>query len=75
MPEERRGYIVRSAGTPGRPRPVFKIYPYTLRSLLDAMEDARFQSFADGPQEVVKTEGRERTVVRRYEGGREVNAG
>jgi hypothetical protein len=71
VPEERRGYIVRAAGTPSRPGPVSKIYPYTLRALLDAMEDARFQSFAGVPQELVKTEGRERTVIRRYEGGRD----
>jgi hypothetical protein len=57
--------------TPSRPGPVFKIYPYTLKALLQAMEDARFQSFAGGPQEVVKTEGGQRTVIRRYEGGRE----
>lgn len=68
MPEP-RGYIVRPADAPGE---VASIYPYTLKALLQAMEDARFQSFAGGPQELVKTEGSQQTVIRRYEGGREV---
>lgn len=69
---ERRGYMVRAAGTPGRPGPVFKIYPYTLRALLDALEGARFQSFAQGPHLVIRIDGDERRAFRRYEGGQEV---
>jgi hypothetical protein len=44
--EERRGYIVRDAGTPSRQGPVFKVYPYTLTALIEAIDDARFRSYA-----------------------------
>jgi hypothetical protein len=49
MRDVRPGYLVRDAGSPSRPGRVFKMYPYTLRSLLDALDDARLRSYADGP--------------------------
>jgi hypothetical protein len=74
VPAGRRGYIVRDAGTPSRPGKMFKLCPYTLKALVEATEDARFRSFAGPPQEAVRTERRNRTVIRRYEGGREIPA-
>lgn len=68
---ERLSYIVRGAGTPSRPGPVHKVYPYTLRDLLDAMDDARLRSFTEGPQIVIRVNGDERITFRRFEGGRE----
>jgi hypothetical protein len=50
----RAAYVVRDAGTPSRLGKVYKVYPYTLRALIDAMEDARFRSFAGDPQVVVR---------------------
>jgi hypothetical protein len=69
---ERRAYLVREAGKSGRPGKVYKLYPYTLRALEQAIDDARFRSFTGTAQELVKVDGRARTVVRRFEGGREV---
>ena len=73
-------YVVRDddAGARGaqgargaRPGNVDKLYPYTLRGLTDALEEARFRSFAGPPQVVmVMGEGGMR-VIRRYEQGRE----
>ncbi len=71
MPGERRAYVVRDAGTSSRLGKLYKIYPYTLRSLLEALEDARFRSFTGPPQVVVLMDGRQRTVIRRFEHGRQ----
>ena len=63
-------YVVRDDGA-GTPRNVDKLYPYTLKGLTDALEEARFRSFA-GPPQVVAVMGESGTrVIRRYEGGRE----
>jgi hypothetical protein len=70
----RRAYIVRAAGTATRPGKVWKIYPYTLQALQDAIGDARFRSRDEGPQQLVKVEGSRRTVIKRFERGREVPA-
>jgi len=70
---ERRAYVVRDAGSPSRMGRVYKVYPYTLKALLQALEDARFRSFAEVPQLVVRVDGRQRTVIRRFEHGREVS--
>jgi len=50
-------YVVRDdgAGTPGN---VDKLYPYTLRGLTEALEEARFRSFAGPPQVVAGLGGR-----------------
>ena len=65
-------YVVREAGTPGRLGKIYKTYPYDLSSLLEAMDDARFRSFAGSAHVVVRVNGPERIVFRRYEQGREV---
>jgi hypothetical protein len=63
-------YVVRdeSTGTPGN---VDKLYPYTLRGLTDALEEARFRSFAGPPQVVAVMGDSGMKVIRRYEHGRE----
>jgi hypothetical protein len=71
MPDERRAYVVRDAGSPSRQGKLYKLYPYTLPALLEALEDARFRSFTGPPQVVVLMAGRQRTVIRRFEHGRE----
>jgi hypothetical protein len=54
-----------------RPGNVDKLYPYTLRGLTDALEEARFRSFAGPPQVVVVMGEGGMRVIRRYEQGRE----
>ena len=49
-----------------------QLYPYTLRGLTDALEDARFRSFAGPPQLVLVRGATGLKVIRRYVGGREV---
>jgi hypothetical protein len=54
---------------------VDKLFPYTLKGLTDALEEARFRSFSGPPQVVlVMTEGGMR-AIRRYEQGHERPAG
>jgi hypothetical protein len=60
--DERRAYVVRDAGAPSRLGKVYKLYPHTLASLLEALEDARFRSHTGPPQ----------VVIRRYEHGKQV---
>jgi hypothetical protein len=63
-------YVVRDDGA-GAPGNVDKLYPYTLKGLTDALEEARLRSFA-GPPQVVEVIGEPgRKVIRRYERGRE----
>jgi hypothetical protein len=67
-------YVVRddsAGGQGGGAGNVDKLYPYTLKGLTEALEEARFRSFAGPPQVVlVMGEGGMR-VIRRYEQGRE----
>ena len=49
--------MVRDAGSPSRMGKVYKVYPYTLKALLQAIDDARFRSFAEVPQLVVRVGG------------------
>jgi hypothetical protein len=51
-----------------------KVYPYTLRALTEALEDARFRSFSGPPQVLAVISGSESRIIRRYEDGREVPA-
>jgi hypothetical protein len=57
------------AGEPGN---VDQLYPYTLRGLTDALEEARFRSFAGPPQVVLVKADSGLRVIRRYASGREV---
>ena len=63
-------YVVRDDGA-GAPGNVDKLYPYTLRGLTEALEEARFRSFAGPPQVVAVMGDGGMKVIRRYEHGRE----
>lgn len=65
-------YVVREAGTASRLGRIYKSYPYTLTSLIEAMDDARLRSFTGSAHVVVRVNGSERIVFRRYEHGKEV---
>jgi hypothetical protein len=67
-----KSYAVRDADTGTRLGKVYKTYPYTLRSLLEALEDARLRSYNEPPQVVTVVTDRQSIVIRRYEGGREL---
>jgi hypothetical protein len=64
-------YVVRDEDGGTTPGNVDKLYPYTLRGLTDALEEARFRSFAGPPQVVMAMGEVGRRVIRRYEHGRE----
>ena len=66
-------YAVRDAGTPSRLGRLHQTYPYTLRGLEAALEDARFRSYGKTPIVVVVLENRRSRVIRRYEHGREMS--
>jgi hypothetical protein len=68
---ETRSYAVRDAGPPSRLGKIYRTYPYDLRSLLEALDDARLRSFSEGPQVVTVVTGRRSQVIRRYERGKE----
>jgi hypothetical protein len=68
---ESKSYAVREAGPPSRLGKVRKTYPYDLKSLLEALSDARFWSMAGGPLVVTVVTGRRSQVIRRFEGGKE----
>lgn len=68
-------YVVRAQDAGAPSGNVDKLYPYTLKGLTDALEEARFRSFAGPPQVVlVKAESGLRPI-RRYANGREADAG
>ena len=64
-------YVVRDENAGTTPGNVDKLYPYTLKGLTDALEDARFRSFAGPPQLVMVMTERGMKVIRRYSRGRE----
>jgi hypothetical protein len=67
----RGAYVVRDDSPGGPSGNVDKLYPYTLKGLVEALEEARFRSFA-GPPQVVVVKGEDgMRVIRRFEGGRE----
>jgi hypothetical protein len=64
-------YLVKDEDAGGQSGNVDKLYPYTLKGLTDALEEARYRSYA-GPPQVVLTMGEDgRKLIRRYEHGRE----
>ncbi|MGH3282059.1 MAG: hypothetical protein ACRDNW_23390 [Trebonia sp.] len=67
-------YVVRDAGAGAAPGNVDKVYPYTLKGLTDALEEARFRSFAGPPQVVLVKVESGLKPIRRYEDGREAPA-
>jgi hypothetical protein len=64
-------YVVRDDGAGPMPGNVDKLYPYTLKGLTDALEEARFRSFAGPPQVVMVAAEGGMKIIRRYEHGRE----
>jgi len=75
MADAARGYLVRDADTTGGKRgKVDQIYPYTLRGLTEALEEARFRSHSGAPQvlAILGAGGGGNRIIRRFEGGREV---
>ena len=64
-------YVVRDEIASTLSGNVDKLYPYTLKGLTDALEEARFRSFAGPPQLVLVMAGDGMKVIRRYEHGRE----
>jgi hypothetical protein len=64
-------YVVRDEDAGAASGNVDKLYPYTLKGLTDALEEARFRSFAGPPQVVVIMGDGGMKVIRRYEHGRE----
>jgi len=70
----RAAYVVRDESPGGPPGNVDKVYPYTLKGLVAALEEARLRSFA-GPPQVVVVKGEDGTrVIRRFAGGKEDGA-
>jgi hypothetical protein len=65
-------YVVRDDDTGAISGNVDKLYPYTLKGLIDALEEARFRSFAGPPQVVMVKAESGMKVIRRYEHGHEV---
>jgi len=65
-------YLVEDAEKSSDPRTAHTPFPGTLAGLLDALGAARYRSAAGTPKVVVIVEGRQRTVIRRFEGGHEV---
>ncbi len=73
MTEAARGYLVRDAdSTRGKGAKVDQIYPYTLRGLTEALEEARFRSHSGAPQVLAILGTGNTRVIRRFEDGREV---
>ena len=64
-------YVVRDESAGTTPGNVDKLYPYTLKGLTDALEDARFRSFAGPPQLVLVVTEKTMKVIRRFSHGRE----
>jgi hypothetical protein len=62
----RGAYVVRDDSPGGPSGNVDKLFPYTLKGLVDA-----FRSFAGPPQVVVVKGDDGMRVIRRFEGGRE----
>jgi hypothetical protein len=69
-------YVVRDDKSGAGQGNVDKLYPYTLKGLTDALDEARFRSH-HGPPQVVAVLGEESgvRVIRRFAGGREVHGG
>lgn len=67
-------YIVRDDGAGTASGNVDKLYPYTLKGLTEALEEARFRSYAGPPQVVLVMGESGLKLIRRYENGREAQA-
>lgn len=65
-----RSYAIRAAGSAEKLGKVWKTYPYDLRSLMLALDEAQLHSMYNGPHVLAVVEGRRSTVIRRFEQGR-----
>ncbi len=64
-------YVVRDESPGAQPGNVDQLYPYTLKGLTDALEEARYRSFG-GPAQVVAVHSESGLrIIRRYERGHE----
>ena len=64
-------YLVVDEAPDRIPRHVDQVYPYTLRGLVSALEEARIRSYGDNPQLLIARHGGESRVIRRFEHGHE----
>jgi 4'-phosphopantetheinyl transferase EntD len=71
MARKASAYVVRAESAGTTPGSVDQLYPYTLKGLTDALEEARFRSFAGPPQVVYVVAESGLKAIRRYEDGRE----
>jgi hypothetical protein len=65
-------YVVRDDGAGTASGNVDKLYPYTLKGLTEALEEARFRSYAGPPQVVLVMGEAGLKPIRRYEQGKEI---
>jgi hypothetical protein len=71
MARARSAYVVRDDAAGAAPGSVDTLFPYTLKGLTDALDEARFRSFGGPPQVVLVMSDTGMKVIRRYEDGRE----
>jgi hypothetical protein len=64
-------YVVRDESPGAQPSSVDQLYPYTLKGLTDALEEARYRSLGGPPQVVAVPTETGMKIIRRYERGRE----
>jgi hypothetical protein len=64
-------YVVRDDAAGTTPGSVDKLFPYSLKGLTDALDEARFRSSAGPPQVVLVMSDTGMKAIRRYENGRE----
>jgi len=67
-----KSYVVEDAEEGSNAKAARTPFPGTLAGLLDALAAARYRSAAGTPKVVIIVEGRQRKVIRRFEGGSEV---
>lgn len=65
-----KSYAIREAGSANKLGKIWKTYPYDLRSLMLALDEAQLHSTYNGPHVLTVVEGRRSKVIRRYEQGR-----
>ena len=72
MAASAKTYVVEDADKSSDPKTASTAFPGTLAGLLEALGAARYRSAAGTPKVVVIVEGKQRTIIRRFEGGSEV---
>ena len=65
-------YVVDDAEKNSNAKAARTPFPVTLAGLLDALDAARYRSAAGTPKVVVIVEGKQRKIIRRFEGGNQV---